>query len=130
MKNIITIIAILIIPVLIYSIIDKNKAENIAIAKNSDIPSCISFTSTMCIDCQKMKGIINEIRNEYDGKINFISINATEKNKEIKKLVAENNVTLVPTMILKNKNNEEVKRIEGAVSKEEFKAALNGLCNE
>jgi len=130
MKNIITIISILIIPVLLYTIINKDSKENTAIASNNDMPTLMTFTSTMCLDCQKMKGIISEIKDDYNDRINFVSINATEKNKKIKELVSKNNVTLVPTMILMDKHNTEIKRIEGAISKEELIAELNGLCNE
>lgn len=129
MKNIITIIAILIIPIFIYSTMSENSDKTIVFAKNDNIPTLMTYSSTMCLDCQKMKGIINEIKDEYNEKINFIGINATEKSKTTKELVKQYNVTLVPTMIFIDKDNNEVNRIEGAITKEELKSELDRLCN-
>lgn len=130
MKNIITVLAILIIPVMVYSILHKNSSDVTAVAVENNKPSLMIFTSAMCMDCQKMKSIIKEVEPEYSDKINFIHINATENNKQIKELVKKHNVVLVPTMVFKNTNDMEINRVEGSISKEELisdiKEAING----
>ena len=129
MKNIITIIAILIIPVLLYIVISNQAEETSVIAKDNNIPTLMTFSSTMCLDCQKMKATIKEIEDNYTGKINFISINATDKNKLTKELIKQYGITLVPTMVFIDKNDNEIKKIEGAITKEELNKELEVLCN-
>lgn len=130
MKNIITIVLILVIPALIYSIINKDSKNLSVMAKDNNLPTFMTFSSTMCLDCQKMKAIINEVENEYKDKINFVSVNATDKTKETKELVKEYSVVLVPTMVFMNKNKQEIKRIEGAITKDELVQELEELSNE
>lgn len=130
MKNIITIILILIVPALIYSLIKKDSPDiNSAIAKDNGLPSIITFSSTMCLDCQKMKPIIQEAEKEYQGKINFIYVNATDKKTSVKLMIKKYSVLLVPTMVLLDKDQKEIKKIEGAISKEELTKELEGLVN-
>lgn len=129
MRNIITILLILIIPAMVYSIINKDSKDLSAMAKDNGLPTLMTFTSTMCLDCQKMKAVIKELENDYAGKINFVSINATDKSNTVKGMVKKYSVVLVPTMIFINKDQNEVKRIEGAITKEELQNELEQLCN-
>ena len=130
MKNIIAIIAILVIPVLIYlSVANSPNRPSAANAKSDNIPTVMTFTSTMCMDCQKMKAVLKEIEPEYEGKVNFLSINATAKDKTVKDLVKKHNITLVPTMVFFDINDNELKRIEGAISKDDLKSELDSISN-
>lgn len=130
MKNIIPVLAILIIPIMVYSILHKNSSEISAIAVENNKPSLMIFTSSMCMDCQKMKAIIKEVESDYSDKINFVHINATDSNKQIKELVKKHNVVLVPTMVFMNSNNNEVNRVEGSISKEELVSDIKEAINE
>ncbi len=130
MKNIITILLILIIPVSIYFLANKNSETTGAIAQDKNNPGIIIFTSSMCMDCRKMKEIIKEVEGSYSDKINFISINATDKNRKVQENIKKYHVVLVPTMVFVDENGIEKNKIEGAISKEEFiqelEEAING----
>lgn len=129
MKNIITILLILILPVCIYLIMSKNSSNIIAIAKENT-PSLYIFTSTMCMDCQKMKKVIKEIEPNYHDRINFIQINAIDKNRKVQEYIKKYGVTLVPTIVVLDKNNNKINHIEGYVEKEKLvekiEEAING----
>lgn len=129
MKNIITIAIILILPILVYTILTKSNSDISAIAKNKDLPTLMIFSSSMCIDCQKMKGILNEIQGDYNDKINLVSINATENDKKIKDLVKKYNIVLVPTMVFLDLNENEVNRLEGYIPKEELITEIEEVIN-
>ena len=73
MKNIITILLVLILPLCAYFLMNKNSNDTIAIAKEN-VPSLYIFTSTMCIDCKKMKNIISEVEPTYKENINFTKL--------------------------------------------------------
>ena len=129
MKNIITIVLILVLPVLVYLIMSKNSNDFSAIAKEKNMPSLLTFTSTMCMDCQKMKGVLKEIQPSYQDRINFISINETEKDRKVQNYIKKHNVVLVPTMVFLDENGNEVNKIEGYIPKEELIKEIEEVIN-
>lgn len=130
MKNIITILLILILPIALYLIMSKNSNDLSALAKEQNIPTIMAFTSTMCMDCQKLKGVLKEVEPEYTGKVNFIGINALDKSRKIQSYIKKYHVVLVPTLIFLDENGNEINKIEGFISKEdlikEIEEAING----
>lgn len=126
-KNLISILLILFIPVVAYMALTKSMATNAQIYDTTNKPQVIKFTSTMCMDCQKMNKIMQEIFPKYEDKIVLTEIHVQDgssfSNSEIKK----HNVTLVPTIILIDSNGKQVKRIEGAIEKAEMEKCLKGL---
>ena len=125
-KNIIIISLIFAIPLLLYMALT---ASNSTTAQTTDIgkPSVIKFTSAMCLDCQTMNKIFKEIFPKYQNKINFTEIQVQDKNSFNDSQIKKYNVTLVPTIILLNSEGKQVKRIEGAIPKEEMDKYLQGL---
>lgn len=125
-KNIIIISLIFTIPLLLYMALT---ASNSTTAQTTDInkPSVIKFTSAMCLDCQTMNKIFKEIFPKYQNKINFTEIQVQDKNSFNDSQIKKYNVTLVPTIILLNSEGKQVKRIEGAIPKEEMDKYLQGL---
>jgi len=81
----------------------------------------------MCLDCQTMNKIMKEIYPAYKDKIELTEINVQENKSSTQEWIKKYNVTLVPTIILKNSQGEQVKRIEGAVDKEVLEGYLKGL---
>ena len=130
MKNIVTILLILILPIALYLIMSKNSDDNSVYAVNKNNPSVLLFTSTMCMDCQKMKNVLKEVEDNYKDKINFVHINALEKNKKIQEQIKKYDVVLVPTLVFTDTNEIQIKKIEGAISKEELVIALEDAINE
>lgn len=130
MKNIITILLILILPVMAYFIIEKRTSLSIANAKENNLPTVMTFSSTMCLDCQKLKVVLKEVEEIYRGKVNFINYNALDKDRKIKEYIKKYNIVLAPTTIILDENGKDVDRIEGYVPKEELineiEEALNG----
>ncbi len=130
MKNIITILLILIVPICAYLFMSRNSVDIMANAKENNLPVLMAFTSSMCMDCQKMKGILKEVEGDYTGRINFVMINALDKNRKVKDYLKKYNIVLVPTMIFLDENGNQINKIEGAVTKEvlisEIEEAING----
>ncbi len=130
MKNIITVLLILIVPVCVYLFMSRSSVDIMANAKENNLPVLMTFTSSMCMDCQKMKGVIKEVEGDYSDRINFININALDKDRKVKEYIKKYNVVLVPTMIFLDENGNQINKIEGAVTKEvlinEIEEAING----
>ena len=125
-KNIIIISLVFAIPILAYMALT---ASNSTTAKPVEAgkPQVIKFTSEMCLDCQTMNKIFKEIFPKYNNKIILTEIQVQDKNSFNKEQIQKYNVTLVPTIILLNSQGQQIKRIEGAVSKEEMDKCLQGL---
>ena len=130
MKNIITILLILILPVAAYLILTSHSANKTALAVDKNNPSMLIFTSTMCMDCNKMKSVIKEVENNYNNKVNFIYIDALAKDKHVQEQIKRYGVTLVPTLVFTDENEVQTKKIEGAIPKEELIIALEDSINE
>ena len=129
MKNIITILLVLILPICAYFIISRNSGNIMAIAKNNT-PTLQIYTSTMCMDCQKLKKLISEVEPNYNESVNFIIINALDKNKKVQNDIRKYGITLVPTIIVIDRDGNQINKIEGFIEKEklisEIEDAING----
>lgn len=128
MKNIITILLLLIIPILAYLIMNKNTETVIAVAKNNT-PTLYIFSSTMCLDCKKMKEVIKEVEPIYYDKINFIHINALDKNKKVKEHIKRYGVTLVPTLVFTDINGNKTNKIEGYIERDKLQSEIEDAIN-
>lgn len=130
MKNIITILLVLILPIVAYLIMSKNSDDLSVLANDKNSPSILIFTSTMCMDCQKMKSVFKEIEPQYNNKINFVHINALDKNRKVQEYIKRYHVVLVPTMVFVDENGNQTNKIEGSISKEslitEIEESING----
>ena len=125
-KNIIIISLIFALPLLAYwmlTMTNSTTAKTIEAGK----PEVIKFTSAMCLDCQTMNKVFKEIFPKYENKIILTEIQLQDKNSFNEEQIKKYNVTLVPTIILLNSNGQQVKRIEGAVAKEQMDKYLQGL---
>lgn len=125
-KNLIIISLIFAVPLLVYWMMTMSNSST---AKTTETgkPQIIKFTSQMCIDCQTMNKIIKEIFPKYENDIVLTEIQVQDKNSFNDSQIQKYNVTLVPTIILINSEGKQVKRIEGAISKDEMENCLKEL---
>ena len=126
-KNLIAILLILFIPLVSYFALSKTQAQECKTCENKGQPQVIKFTSTMCLDCQKMNKIFKEIYPKYKDKITLKEIHVQDGKSFTDNQIREYNVTLVPTIILVNSSGKIVKRIEGAIEQDEMESYLEGL---
>lgn len=130
-KNLITILLIFAVPVIAYMALTKSAAttaQPAATATNTaNKPQVIKFTSAMCLDCQKMNDIFKEIFPKYEGKIILTEIPVQDGTSFTNSQIEKYSVTLVPTIILLDATGKQVKRIEGAIEKDEMDNYLKGL---
>lgn len=125
-KNLIIISIIFAIPILTYWLM-TSVSKTDATAAVTGKPQIIKFTSKMCLDCQTMNKIIKEIYPKYENDIVLTEINVQDSNSFSDEQIDKYNVTLVPTIILVNSQGKQVRRIEGAISKDEMEKCLEAL---
>ena len=90
-------------------------------------PQIVKFTSQMCLDCQTMNKIIKEIYPNYSEDIVLTEIQVQDGKPQTQEQIDKYNVTLVPTIILIDSQGKQVRRIEGAISKDEMDKCLRAL---
>jgi len=87
---------------------------------NSDIPVFVDFWAEWCGPCRMVGPVVEELANDYDGKVKFVKVNVDEANE----LASKYNVFSIPTLILLNKG-EIISQQVGAASKESYKNMID-----
>ncbi len=87
---------------------------------NSDIPVFVDFWAEWCGPCRMVSPVVEELANDYDGKVKFVKVNVDEANE----LASKYNVFSIPTLVILNKG-EIVSQQVGAASKESYKSMID-----
>lgn len=126
-RNIVILLLIFVLPILGYFYVSKTN-ESTATVASTGAPQLIKFTSNMCAECKRVEPVIQNVMVKYQDKVHYISIPVQVHNKYNEDMMAKYNITLVPTIIILDKNQKLVKRIEGYVSESTLDGYLRNLC--
>ena len=86
----------------------------------SDMPVFVDFWAQWCGPCRMVGPVVEELANDYQGKVKFVKVNVDEAGE----LASKYNVFSIPTLILLNKG-EIVSQQVGAASKESYKNMID-----
>ena len=129
--NLIIILAILIIPVILYygfkTTSDKNSAgmEGIPVS----MPVVLDFSSNLCLECNDLDKIMEPLKAKYKNKVAFRKIQINSNNPQDQLLIKKYSVKVVPTLVFMNKDKKVIKIIQGIVSKAELEKYLGKISN-
>ena len=125
-KNNIVLALIFIIPLITFFYV-SNKNQYSATVSSTVKPQIIKFSSSLCSECQKMNTVLNQIYPKYQKEIELINIPVDVRNDYNESMIKKYNVTLVPTIILLNKDKETKKRIVGSIDANTFENYLREI---
>lgn len=125
-KSIITILAILIIPVLAFFGLSFHKDISI-VAEAKGKPQIIKFSSTMCLECKEVEKVFKEVLPKYNDRIVYTEVIVDSRNDMNNNMIKKYNVQLVPTIIMLNSDGTQYKRIESSIPKEQLETYIEGL---
>lgn len=128
-KNLIIISLIFALPLIAYAVLSGTKVESATQEHVSGKPQIIKFSSKLCSDCKKMKGVFETIMPQYSGTVEVIEYDIEKNDKNINNAIDTYNVNLVPTIIYIDKNGKVVRKTEGYVDKHKFEAYVKEILN-
>ena len=86
----------------------------------SDKPVLVDFWATWCGPCRMVAPIVDELAEEYDGRMSFVKLDVDENPKT----AAKYGVMSIPTLLI-FKKGEPVSNIVGSRPKAELKRSLD-----
>lgn len=89
---------------------------------NRDMPVFVDMYATWCGPCKIVSPIVDELAEEYSGKVKFGKLDVDEASETSGKY----DVMSIPTLII-FKNGQVVKQMLGAHSKDSFKKEIDEI---
>jgi thioredoxin 1 len=102
---------------LIVTLTQENFSANVL---QSQSPVLVDFWAEWCGPCKMIAPLLDELADEYDGKIKIGKVNVDEQQS----LAAEYGIRAIPTLLLFNKG-QVADQIVGARSKRDFKNTID-----
>ncbi|HTZ39780.1 MAG TPA: thioredoxin [Syntrophales bacterium] len=102
------------------SVIHVNEGTFDTEVLKSDKPALVDFWAPWCGPCRAIAPVLEELANEYKGKITVAKVNVDENRK----LAGNHGVMSIPMMIL-FKNGKVLDKLIGLVPKERLKELMD-----
>ena len=105
--------------------IDQNKFMELfdAQAMTAIAPIVIDFNATWCGPCRRLAPILEELAAEYEGRVNFYSIDI-DKNRELASMLQ---IQSIPYVLFFAQGADEPEEMIGLASKEEVRVYIEKI---
>ena len=94
-----------------------NSSTQNSVIEKMAVKKILDFSSEICLPCKQLEPILEELKNEYEGKIDIITINV-DSNPELSN---KYKIMYTPTLVFMDENNNEISRQVGFIGKAKLK---------
>jgi len=108
---------------MIHPIVDENNFQNVVLQSKS--PVMVDFWAQWCAPCLAAAPVLEELAQEYTGKIDFAKVDVDANGP----LAVKYGIAAIPTMIV-FKGGQPVQQILGYKPKKELKKVLDEVLGE
>ena len=84
--------------------------------QKANLPTMLELSSTTCAPCREMIPILDELKDEYEGRVNIKVTDIDEQPEEAQKYA----IRVIPTQIFLDAEGKELGRHEGYIPKEDL----------
>lgn len=105
------------------AIVDQTNFQQLVL--DSKHPTLVDFWAVWCAPCLAVAPTIEELAQEYEGKINFAKVNVDGNSR----LATKYGIMSIPTLLV-FKDSKPIKQIVGLKSKSELKKILDNTLSE
>ncbi|MCK5241294.1 thioredoxin family protein [bacterium] len=102
---------------------EKKQTISTQEVRQAAIPRLVDLGAEKCIPCKMMAPILEELKAEYQGKMDVIFIDVWQEPKKSR----EYGVRMIPTQIFYAPEGKELSRHQGFISKEDILATWKKL---
>lgn len=92
---------------------------------SNGIPVVVDFSAEWCPPCRKLKPIFTQLKEEYAGKVDFVTVNVDS----MPQLSEEYKISSIPALVYLDADGKELFRSVGFRSAEEIKGDINKIFN-
>ena len=100
--------------------IDDSNFEQVVV--NSKIPVLLDFWAAWCAPCRMVAPVVDELAQEYDGRINFGKVDVDQNPK----IASKYGIMSIPTLIL-FKDGKPITNMVGFKPKAQLKQSLDSI---
>ena len=87
---------------------------------SSSMPVFVDFWAEWCGPCRMVSPVVEELSEEFSGKVDFVKVNVDQANE----IASKYNVFSIPTLAIFNKGQIVAQQV-GAASKESYKNMID-----
>ena len=103
----------------------SHSEEELERAKAEGLPVLLNFHGKGCIPCEQMGRNLDEVKNEFEGKVKFVIVDVYDPSEY--NLCMDYGIETIPTTVFLRRDGTVFKGYIGVMTPDEIRAQLNAL---